>query len=39
MDVLGRADQALADQSPVLAANNLAYADKIARAIELQAPS
>jgi len=38
VDVLGRADQALAGQSPVLAAHNLDYADKLAHAIELQMP-
>jgi hypothetical protein len=38
VDVLERADQALTVQEPVLAANNLVYADKLARAIELQMP-
>jgi hypothetical protein len=38
VDVLDRADQALAGQSPVLAASNLAYAENIARGIALQTP-
>jgi hypothetical protein len=38
VDVLERADQALNDQETELAANNLAYADNIARSIELQMP-
>jgi hypothetical protein len=38
VDVLERADQALAGQSPVLAVSNLAYAENIARGIALQTP-
>ena len=38
LDVLQRADQALNGQESELALNNLAYADKIARSIELQMP-
>jgi hypothetical protein len=38
VDVLERAAQALAGQEPVLAANNLAYAQNLAKSIELQMP-
>jgi len=38
LDVLQRADQALNGKESVLAASNLAYADNIARSIELQMP-
>jgi hypothetical protein len=38
VDVLERADQELAVQEPVLAANNLAYAENIAKSITLQMP-